>query len=89
MNVSGARQPARDEWQSHTAGCQDRIESTILSEESCEIRRRYEESQRRRAAAGVPDLDVWLTCRQAMWLAKTAGAGKNRDSDGRTRFRKH
>ena len=38
----------------HSLGCQERIENAILSEESGEIRRRYQESQRRRDAAGVP-----------------------------------
>ena len=55
MDVSGATQPPeRRVPKPHSPESRDPIENAILSAESNEIRRRYEESQRRRNAAGVP-----------------------------------
>ena len=61
--------------------CQDRIESANLSEKSDENRRLYEESQRRREVAGVPLARPGRVA-ELPPAEDTAGAAKNRESDG-------
>ena len=93
MDVSGATQLVNGEWQTLCLECLDRIEIAILSEESDEILRRYEESQRR-DAAGVPLEPIPGRVDDSPPSAVAGatvigGAAKNRDCDGGTSLREH
>ena len=70
-DASAAMQFVRDE--PHSLECRNLFASEILSEESDENRRRYEETQRRREAAGVP---LELRPGRVEELPPAKGAGK-------------
>ena len=75
----------------HSLECRDLFENAISSEESDEIKRRIEESKRRREVAGARLGLVLMIYHQVKWLANRHcwGSQEQRDSNGGTSLWEH